>query len=112
MDTRIKTQQIVSIFEQAAGTDIDWSARQTYLASYVAAGHLELDLCYDFSPVTDDSELAETYWATYDAIYRTILMLDAYGSWPRILRALAIGEDVESVRGEIANTAMEVALSR
>ena len=39
MDTRIPTQQIVSIFEEAAGTDIDWSARGTHLASYIACNY-------------------------------------------------------------------------
>lgn len=111
MDTRIKTQQIVSIFEEAADTDIDWSARGTHLASYIAAAHVGVDLCYDFSPATDDSDLARSFWTTYDAIYRTILSLDGYGSWPRIVRTLAIGEDFESVRLDIASFAMEVSLS-
>jgi len=112
MDIRISTQQIVSIFEQAAGTDIDWSARSIYLASYIAAAHVEVDLAYDFSPATDDSDLAASFWATCDAIHCTILMLAGDGVWRRILQTLATGEDFESVRGDIANTAMEVALSR
>lgn len=111
MDTRIPTQQIVSIFEQAAGTDIDWTARPSHIASFIAAAHVEVALCYDLSPATDDSDLARSFWATYDAIYRTILMLDGYGSWPRIVRTLAIGGDFESVRPSIANFAMEVCLS-
>lgn len=110
MDIRITTQQIVSIFEEAAGTDIDWSGRNTHLASYIAAAHVEVDICYDFSPATDDSQLAADFWAVYDAIYRTMLSLDYFGSWARIRFALAIGE-FESVRGDIASAAMEVALA-
>lgn len=110
MDTRITTKQIVSIFETTAGTDIDWSARSSHLAAYIAATHVEVALAYDFSPATDDSQLASDFWAVYDAIYRTMLSLDYVGSWKRIRFALAIGE-FDRVRADIANVAMEVALA-
>ena len=107
MDTRLNTQQIVRIFEQAAGTDIDWSARHTYLASYIAADHVDVGLCYDVSPATDDSDLASKFWTTYDNVYRAILTMLDLGTWERVRRALAAGQFGE-VEGLIAYAAIQV----
>lgn len=103
-------KKINYVFEQANGSDIDWSARPSHLAAYIAAAHVEVGLAYDFSPATDDSQLAANFWAVYDAIYRTMLSLDYVGSWTRIRFALAIGE-FDRVRADLANVAMEVALA-
>ena len=102
-------KKLNSIFEQANGADIDWSARESYLAAYITSGHLEIDLCYDFSPATDDSQLAADFWAVYDAIYRSMLTMIDLGSWARVREALARGQ-FDDVDGDIAYGAIQTAL--
>lgn len=102
-------KKINYVFEQANGSDIDWSARESHLAAYITSDHLEIDLAYDFSPATDDSQLAADFWAVYDAIYRSMLTMIDLGLWARVREALARGQwdDVDSA---IAYGAIQTAL--
>lgn len=106
MESNILIKKIENILEAISGGDIDWSANPNHLACYVAADHLDVGLCYDFSPATDDSDIAAKFWTTYDVIYRTFLTMLDLGSWERVRFALAIGQFNE-VSGDVAYAAIQ-----
>jgi hypothetical protein len=107
MPWNLLIKQIENVFEESAGTDIDWSARPSYVAAYITADHVGVGLCYDSSPATDDSDLASKFWTTYDNVYRAILTMLDLGTWERVRRALAAGQFGE-VDGLIAYAAIQV----
>lgn len=106
MESNLLIKKIENIFEAISGGGIDWSANPNNIASYIAAAHVEVDLCYDFSPATDDSDLARSFWATYDAIYRAILTMLDLGTWERVRYALAT-DQIDAVSGDVAYAAIQ-----
>lgn len=106
MESNLLIKKIENILEAVSGGDIDWSATPNHLACYVAADHLDVSLCYDFSPATDDSDIAEKFWATYDAIYRAILTMLDLGTWERVRYALAT-DQIDAVSGDVAYAAIQ-----
>ena len=109
MTTNPMIEQINCVFQQAKWMNIDWYARVDHLAFAITSGHLKVNQRYDYSPETDDSQLAAEYWALYDVIRRAIVTMMDLRSWDVVRYSLSVGK-WDDVDGDIAYAAIQTAL--